>query len=242
MLIKVLVVDDEPLARNRLQRLLHKIEGIEVVACVTNGDEAITAMDAQLPHLIFMDVEMPGMSGLTASEVIMKNYADDPPVLIFCTAYDNFALEAFKVNASDYLVKPVSFADLEQAVKRACQLSKLTKINTEIKKDYVLVKTAGCLEKISINDVNYFRSESKNVFAGLIGGQEIFIDLTLKELESEYFSYMVRVHRNSLVSKEKLKRLTRQAGRDQVEIEGCDLSFPVSRRMLNDVKKCFTQY
>ena len=239
MQIKTLIVDDEPLARARLERLLRQIETIDVVGLSENGREAINQVEELSPNLIFMDVQMPQMNGIDAAKQIMDDYADDPPAIIFCTAYDQYAIDAFKVSASDYLLKPVSVDDLEAAIQRACQISQLRRPENLDDSNFLSIKHMNFVEKIPMQDVCYFRSEGKHVVVGLIDGQEIFVDSTLKELEQKYFASMVRVHRNSLVSRDKLLKLVRDPQGDFVEVQHTERTFMVSRRMLNDVKNCF---
>jgi len=111
----LLIVDDEPLARQRLARMVDQIEDCKVVGEAASGNEAISMIEEQDPDLVLMDVRMPGMDGLGAA----KNIAEmsDPPALIFCTAYDEYALEAFNTLAVGYLVKPVSVDALSSAIE-----------------------------------------------------------------------------------------------------------------------------
>jgi two-component system, LytTR family, response regulator len=114
--IRVLIVDDEPLARQRLEDLLSAEDGVEIVATVDNGAAAIDAVRSLLPDLVFLDVQMPGKTGL---DVVREIGADDMPATIFVTAYDRYALQAFDLAAVDYLVKPFDDERFEQAFRRA---------------------------------------------------------------------------------------------------------------------------
>ena len=239
MLIKALIVDDEPLARARLSRLLNQLDSVEVVGAADNGQQAISMVEELSPNLVLMDVQMPKMNGIEASTKILELFDDDPPAIIFCTAYDQYAIDAFKVNASDHLLKPVSVTDLEDAIGRACQISQLRKSDFQDEAAYLSIKHLTYVENKPIDQICYFRSEGKNVVAGTVDGQETFVDLTLKELEQKFVSKMVRVHRNSLVSRDKLKRLVRSDEGDYVELSVNDKTFQVSRRMMSEVKKCF---
>ncbi len=240
MLIKALIVDDEPLARARLSRLLNQLDAVDVVGTAENGQDAVSKVESLGPNLVFMDVQMPIMNGLDAATKIMEIFEDDPPAIVFCTAYDQYAIDAFKVNASDYLLKPASLSDLEEAIKRACQVSQLRKTDFLDESNYLPIKHLNYVENLPISEVSYFRSEGKSVVAGLVDQKEIFVDPTLKDLESKYQSQMVRVHRNSLVSRSKLKRLVRADDGDRVELVDSEMTFTVSRRMLVEVKKCFS--
>jgi len=114
--IRVLLVDDEPLARQRVEDLLRAEEGVEIVASVDNGTAAIDAVRTLHPDLVFLDVQMPGKTGL---DVVREIGADEMPATIFVTAYDRYALQAFDLAAVDYLVKPFDDERFEQAFRRA---------------------------------------------------------------------------------------------------------------------------
>ncbi|HUQ79714.1 MAG TPA: LytTR family DNA-binding domain-containing protein [Gemmatimonadaceae bacterium] len=114
--VRVLIVDDEPLARQRVEDLLRAEEGVEIVASVDNGAAAIDAVRSLQPDLVFLDVQMPGKTGL---DVVREVGADEMPPTIFVTAYDRYALQAFELAAVDYLVKPFDDERFEQAFRRA---------------------------------------------------------------------------------------------------------------------------
>src|SRR5215216_6531383 len=114
--IRVLIVDDEPLARQRVEDLLGAEEGVEIVASVDNGAAAVDAVRTLHPDLVFLDVQMPGKTGL---DVVREIGADEMPATIFVTAYDRYALQAFDLAAVDYLVKPFDDERFEQAFRRA---------------------------------------------------------------------------------------------------------------------------
>jgi len=119
MSVRVIVVDDEPLARRRLRRLLKVHEDVEVIGEATNGDEAVSAALEAHPDVLFMDVRMPGSDGLQALRKLRdKLPADVMPLVIFTTAYEEHAVEAFELEGTDYLVKPVDKAALARALKR----------------------------------------------------------------------------------------------------------------------------
>lgn len=113
---RVIVVDDEPLARERLQQLLAWHDGYVVVAECTDGDEALAAVDREHPDLAFLDISMPGRSGVEVAHALLEH--ERPPAIVFVTAHDRFALEAFEVSAMDYLVKPVDRERFDQMLAR----------------------------------------------------------------------------------------------------------------------------
>src|SRR5690606_36792470 len=120
--MRVMVCDDEKLARDRLVRLVSDMDGMDVVAEAGNGREALAQAQANRPDVVLMDIRMPDMDGIEAAQHLLKS--DAPPAVIFCTAYDEHALQAFKVHAVDYLLKPVSREDLANALQRVNGLSR----------------------------------------------------------------------------------------------------------------------
>lgn len=125
--IRVLIVDDEPLARQRLEDLLSTEEDVEIVAAVDNGAAAVEAVRSWRPDLVFLDVQMPGKTGL---DVVREIGAESMPLTIFVTAYDRYALQAFDLAAVDYLVKPFDDERFEQAFRRARKLVELHEMGT----------------------------------------------------------------------------------------------------------------
>jgi two-component system LytT family response regulator len=123
--LRVLIVDDEALGRQRLEDLLHHEEGVEIVGVADNGDAAIEAIRTLKPELVFLDVQMPRRSGL---EVVRDVGPENMPATIFVTAYDSYALDAFDVAAVDYLVKPFDDERFEQAFQRARKMIGLTEL------------------------------------------------------------------------------------------------------------------
>lgn len=242
--VKVMIVDDEPLARSRMQRLLATIEHVDVVQIATNGLEAVTMAKADKLDLIFMDIQMPKMTGIDAAREIIGFTEPEPPAIIFCTAYDQYAIQAFQVNAASYLLKPVSQSELKKAIDQAARLNhfQISSIQEETLVSTSLpIKSGDIIERIAFTDIYYFRSEGKYIVAGLLDDKEIIVDYTLKELEERCVEHFVRVHRNTLVNKSKLLKLNRDdPSQDVVELMDVKLSFPVSRRMLTPIKKCFT--
>jgi two-component system LytT family response regulator len=123
--LRVLIVDDEPLARQRLEDLLQQEEGVEIVGTADNGDAAIEAIRDWKPDLLFLDVQMPGKTGLDVAREIGP---DAMPATIFVTAYDQYALKAFELAAADYIVKPFDDDRFEQAFRRARRMIELEEV------------------------------------------------------------------------------------------------------------------
>ncbi len=235
----ILVVDDELLARQRLIKLIAGMEGYTVVAQAENGDKAIAAVDRFDPDLVLMDVKMPGRDGLSAAKEIAE--LDEPPAIVFCTAYDEFALDAFEAQAVGYIVKPVHQEQLQQVLEKAQRVNKVQKAALEDasaspKRQNISARTRKGVELIPIGDVSCLIADQKYVSVIHQGG-ETLIDETLKELEVDLAPDFVRVHRNALVACSQIAGLKRSdAGHYEVVLKDCDIRPMVSRRHLASVK------
>lgn len=255
--MKVLIVDDEPLARTRLTRLMEKHEGYEVIAEAENGERAIEACNEHDPDLVFMDIRMPVMDGLQAARHLAL--LDHSPAVIFCTAYDDYALQAFDANAVDYLLKPVSRDKLAQALDKAqtpnrLQLSALIEHTAEgepefesiqaSKRSHISAKSTRGIELIPIADVRYFLADQKYVTVYYYQEErlrEILIDDPLKELEQELGSSFVRIHRNALVAVEHIQGMEKTSEGMRLKMAAVDEGPYVSRRHLATLKKLMQQ-
>ncbi|MFD2230355.1 LytTR family DNA-binding domain-containing protein [Alkalimarinus sediminis] len=238
--MRVLVVDDEQLARERLIRLVDALDSHRVCAEASNGEEALAAVHQAEPDIVLMDIRMPGMDGMTAAEQIAS--LKTPPAIIFCTAYDEYAISAFKVQASDYLLKPVRKEALEKALNKAGKLNKVqlndaqpTNSNSEQPVSLV-AKTWKGSELIDLTHIYYFVADQKYVTVHHQNGETV-IDNTLKELEAGYAPRFLRTHRNSLVNTDYIEALIRDnAGHYIVRLKNSIGEIPVSRRHTSDVK------
>lgn len=248
MLSRILIVDDEPLARERLKALLDdvKLEFMhEVVGEATNGEQALS-MSLQLrPDVILLDIRMPRMDGLQVAHHL--SHLPEPPAVIFATAYDEHALAAFDAHAAGYLVKPVRKEKLLNALQHANRLSKKQARDVVAadgqssgKRDKFCVSKRGELVMIPLDQIYYFMADQKYVtlyYRKNGQWQEEIIDDTLKELEDEFSSDFLRIHRNALVAKQYVEKLTRDEN-GHYHLQVTDLTDPldVSRRKVKDVK------
>jgi len=237
-----IVVDDEPLARSRLARLLGN-EGIAVVAQAENGEQAIDVVGATPADILFIDIQMPMMDGLQAASVINEKFTH-PPAIVFCTAYEEYAIEAFKTNAVAYLLKPVNSGELRSSIAGAkrlnrAQLASVVGVAQTADEATISVHVGGSLEKLSIDAFGSFRSLDKHVFGQMLDGPEVMVNYTLKELESVFLSDVLRVHRSVLVNRSLVYKLARTNSGVAMVVLTNDSEFLVSRRHLSEVKKCF---
>ncbi|MDH5434086.1 MAG: LytTR family DNA-binding domain-containing protein [Gammaproteobacteria bacterium] len=246
--MKILVVDDEPLARQRLEGLLAGVDQISAIVTAENGLRAVEICQDQEIDVVLMDIRMPGMDGLEAAGHIAKN--KQPPAIIFTTAYDEYALEAFKVNAVNYLLKPVRKTDLISAIQASSKLNKaqLAAIATQQQeakpsdddhkgRKHITTKISGNIKLIPVVDVVYFLAEQKYVTVRHLNGETIIED-TLKELQVEFEGQFIRIHRNALVAKKFITGMRRDnQGHAYINFEVINKELEISRRHLSTVKQ-----
>jgi len=241
--ISVVVVDDEALARTRLERFLKSIPNTNLVGLGENGEQAFELTKRHQPDVLLIDIQMPKLNGLDAAKKIVEHF-DQPPAIIFCTAYDQYAIEAFSSLAVGYLLKPITYDDLNSAILKAQRLSRLQIQRVaegmgEQKK--ITVAQSGYLAKLPVSEVLYFRSEGKSVVAGLVDQHEVIIDYTLKVLEESLNNDFLRIHRSTLVNVNKFERFyDSDDGGKMLKLIGYEQPFLVSRRHLKQVKSYFS--
>lgn len=239
--MKVLIVDDEPLARERLRALLEDIGGVDVVGEAGNGAEALEAVQRFAPDLVLLDIRMPGIDGLEAARHLAAFEA--PPAIVFCTAYGDHALEAFEANAVDYLLKPVRSERLRAALDKARRWTAQAArgvdraLGQAPARSHLCARVRGNLVLVPIDDVHYLLAEDKYVVVHHAKG-EVLVEEPLKALEDEFGERFVRIHRNCLVARAKLSGLTRDAeGHLLAAVTGVDAPLEVSRRNLPALRK-----
>ena len=244
MKLTALIADDEPLARSRMKRLLSQLDDIDVVAVAEDGAEAVELTCEKGPDLVFLDIEMPRVNGIGAARQILES-ATQVPAIIFCTAFSEFAVEAFETSAAAYLLKPVTPDQLRAAIERATVISKLQLTALEQATEgsalnKLLVQSDDTLSSVSIDDILYFRSMDKHILAGMKSGAETIVDYSLKELQERFCEQFVRAHRSALVNVKYLETLYKdEVGHYSLTLEYAQRVFPVSRRHLSEVRRRF---
>ena len=239
--MKALVVDDEPLARERLATLIGEIAGVEVAGEATNGVEALEAAARLRPDVVLLDIRMPVMDGLEVARHL--DAIESPPAVIFCTAYQDHALEAFEANAVDYLVKPIRAERLSAALAKAQRLNGAVVRRVEMssepgrRRSHLCARVRGSLVLVAVGDIDYLLAEDKYVVVHHAKG-EVLIEEPLTQLEEEFGDRFVRIHRNCLVALAKLSGLDRAAdGRVLARVSGASVPLEVSRRNLPALRK-----
>ena len=247
--MNVLIVDDEPQARERLSRLLGDLEGYTVLEpSATNGEEALALIDSLKPDVVLLDIRMPGIDGLQVAARLCEREA--PPAVVFCTAADEFTEQAFKDSAVGHVLKPVQADDLHSALRKAdrpnrSQLAALTRPAAESgsgPRSHISARTRKGIELVPLDQVIYFIADHKYVTLRHEGG-EVLLDEPLKALEDEFGDRFVRIHRNALVARDRIERLQRTPlGHFQLFLKGLNGdALIVSRRHVAGVRKMMQQ-
>lgn len=240
--LKILLVDDEPLARDRLRALLGDIavqRPGEVVGEATNGLEALALLREQPVDVVLADIRMPGMDGIELASHLGR--LEKPPAVIFTTAYDNYAVQAFDLNAIDYLLKPVRAQRLLAALQKVpgapLEREMLAGIGQGVRgggRTHLSCHERGRLLLVPIGEVLYFRADLKYVTART-AEREYLLDESLTQLESEFGEQFLRLHRAVLVVPSALAGFEKAAGDDAEAygwalLRGVPEKLPVSRR------------
>jgi two-component system response regulator AlgR len=232
--MKVLIVDDEAPARARLQDMLAALGDYAVCGTAANGAEALQLASQHQPDVLLMDIRMPGMDGLEAAQHLQA--LEQPPAIIFTTAYNDYALQAFEAHAVDYLLKPVRRERLAEALRHASRLTRVQAAALHTgdghggARQRICAQVRGSLQLIPVEEVRYFQADQKYVTVRTADSQ-VLVEETLKALEDEFAGQFVRIHRNALVARRYLLGLEKDAeGRPRVRLAGVDATLEVSRR------------
>ena len=245
--LSVFIVDDEPPARNRLRDVLNDCSEklpLKIIGEAGNGSEALDKLTELPVDVVLLDIRMPQMDGIELSQHLLK--LPKPPVIIFTTAYDEYAIKAFELHAVDYLLKPIRLARLYEALTRArnavpVKNEVLQELSREPRKN-LSSHERGKIHLIPIDQVLYLRAELKYITVRT-AEREYLIEESLAALEKEYSSRFVRIHRNCLVAKEAIEGFVR-GGEDSsesagwmVKLKGLGELLAISRRQQHIVKE-----
>ena len=238
--LRILIVDDEPPARNRLRDLLYDCSeqlALEIVGEAGNGHEALDKLMEMPVDVVLLDIRMPQMDGIELAQHIQRmpkpvlsrvegpiaGMAKWPPVIIFTTAYDDYAIKAFELHAIDYLLKPIRLKRLFEALTRA---RKAVPVQTEVLRDllpeprkFLSIHERGKIHLVPIEQVLYLRAELKYVTVRT-DEHESLLEESLTALEKEFAARFVRVHRNCLVAKDAIEGF--EKGSEEGEGSGDD--------------------
>ncbi|MEW6764316.1 MAG: LytTR family DNA-binding domain-containing protein [Pseudomonadota bacterium] len=235
-MIRVLIADDERLARERLERMLARIGGCEVVASVADADALHAVLEDAAPDVVLLDIDMPGEDGIALGRWLAMQ--DWPPAIIYVTAHPEHALRAFGAHPVDYLLKPVAQARLEAALEAAGRTTRAQAARTGAVAGGRLVARSGrSTQVVPIPSVICFEAGDKYVTACLPEG-EVVLDQSLRQLEDQVGPGFLRVHRAALVATRCIERLEQGTdGRYWLHLRGLVRPVEVSRRQLRLVKE-----
>lgn len=232
--MKALIVDDEPLARARLSRLLTQLQAFEQILVADDVQHALQLNQQFRPEVVFLDIAMPDLNGLQLAERLSATPL--PPALIYVTAHPEHALDAYSTAPLDYLLKPVNSARLSQAIAR---LDKPTRLNPEplLRSNEVLSGQCGGVKRqLSLRQVQYLKAEDKYVRAVGLAAEELLLEQSLQQLLERYPQSLLRIHRSVVINKMYFKALINKNNRHYIALQNSDELLEVSRRLLGAVK------
>ncbi len=243
--MKILIVDDEKPARDRLRQILTDEPGYEVVGEAGNGEEALQQAARLHPDIVLLDIRMPGMEGIEAARHL--NAMEPAPAVVFTTAYDEYAIDAFEARAIGYVLKPVRRSRLTGALEQAKRLagaalsSAAADAGLDTRRRHICAYAHGELKLIPVDEISVFRADQKYVAVDHDKGRDL-IDDSLKSLEAEFGDRFVRIHRSVLIAVDRIDRVDRNAeGKSRVVLrEGSqvdDKELIISRRHVAEVKR-----
>lgn len=241
--LRVLVVDDEPLARSRLRTLLGDCTEIPVVleAEAENAVQAMEALRRQPIDVVLLDIHMPGADGLVLAQNLRA--LPRPPAVVFVTAHAEHAVEAFELEAADYLTKPVRLERLKAALQKVERLVQFQRgLEGSLEQiDFLVIQDRNRTERVPLHQVVYFKAELKYITVRT-AARSYILDGSLNELEYKYGDSFVRIHRNALVAKRSIRALEKHVDPEEgegwaVRLHALDELLAVSRRQLVAVRE-----
>ncbi|MHB8915815.1 MAG: LytR/AlgR family response regulator transcription factor [Thiobacillus sp.] len=235
--LRVLIVDDEAPARRRLREVLADCASeiaLEIVGEAEDGIKALASLETTPVDLVLLDIRMPGMDGIECASHIQKR--DQPPAIIFTSAYDAYACQAFDLNAIDYLLKPVRAERLARALSKAhsvslAALQSLREAHPKAR-THLSVNEKGRIVLIPLDEILYLKAELKYVTVRTVQ-REFLLEESLSRLEEEFGEIFLRIHRNCLVASARIREVGKSPGSDDshfLRLDGLDENLLVSRR------------
>lgn len=238
--MRVLVCDDEAPARQRLCQLLTELDTTDCVGEAANGKQALQLCEQTRPDIVLLDIRMPVMDGLEAARHLALQ--QQPPAVIFTTAYGDHALSAFEANAVDYLLKPIRRERLNQALHKAHGLNRAqwqalssTELGSQAR-SHLAARRQERLQLIPVEDIYYLQADQKYVTVRHHEGEDLIED-SLKSLAEEFSGRFVRIHRNALVAGDYLIGIEKSDNGHVAIIDGCEERLEISRRHASAVRK-----
>lgn len=244
MKLKVLVVDDEALARSRLRTLLGDCTAPAAVAGAEAADaaEAMGALQREAFDAVLLDIRMPGADGIALAQMIAQ--LPRKPAVVFVTAHSEHAVQAFELEAVDYLTKPVRLERLQQALQKVERLAQAARTGQPTAEEMLIIQDRGRTERVPLAEVIYFKAELKYITVRT-AGRSYILDGSLSELEERHAARFMRIHRNALIARHAVRALEKHFDPEEgegwaVRLNGVDELLAVSRRQLSAVREAIT--
>ena len=242
MKLKILVVDDEALARSRLRTLLGDCTDPQAVVAAEAGNavQALAALRHGHVDAVLLDVRMPGMDGVALARAVTA--LETPPAVIFVTAHSEHAVQAFEVAATDYLTKPVRLERLQQALQKVARvLQSRQAARPDEPEETLIIQDRGRTERVPLSEVLYLKAELKYITVRT-ASRSYILDGSLSELEDRYPVQFIRIHRNALIARRAVRALEKHFDPEEgegwaVRLNGIDELLAVSRRQLSAVRE-----
>jgi two-component system response regulator AlgR len=246
MTLRVLIVDDEALARSRLRTLLGDCQApaATVGGEAATADQALALLQQESFDVALLDIHMPGADGMQLAQSLKTLAA--PPAVVFVTAHAGHAVQAFELEAVDYLTKPVRLERLQAALQKAERQAQITRAaEPEVADDVVVIHDRGRTERVPLSEVLYLKAELKYITVRTATKSHI-LDGSLSELEAKYAKLFIRIHRNALVARRALRALEKTFDAVDgegwaVRLQGLDEALMVSRRQLPGVRDAMVE-
>lgn len=236
MVLRALIVDDEPLARARLGGLLRELNQVEIVGEAGTAAETLALLERVPADILYLDVRMPGMSGLELARHLAR--LPEPPAIVFTTAHGEHAMEAFEAEAVGYLLKPVRKEKLAAATERAQRLTsrQVAAVTRPEPRTHLPVRNRDGIRLLRVEDIICLLAEQKYTSVRHTGGEDLVED-SLRQLETEFGERFLRVHRGALVNRDHLAAVERREDGSYVaRVRGMDETLPVSRRLASELR------
>ncbi|HAL37486.1 MAG TPA: DNA-binding response regulator [Polaromonas sp.] len=242
MTLKVLVVDDEALARARLRTLLGDCVAPAALVAAEAADavQAMTALRRDTFDVVLLDIRMPGLDGIALAQTIAA--LPQPPAVVFVTAHSEHAVQAFEVEAMDYLTKPVRLERLQQALQKVERLAQSQRaLRPDLPDEMLIIQDRGRTERVPLAEVLYFKAELKYITVRT-ASRSYILDGSLSEMEERHAAQFMRIHRNALIARCAIRALEKHFDPEEgegwaVRLNGIDEVLAVSRRQLSAVRE-----
>jgi two-component system, LytTR family, response regulator AlgR len=239
--LKVLLVDDEALARLRLRTLLGDCVAPAALVAAEAADavQAMSALQHDTFDAVLLDIGMPGLDGMGLARVIAD--LPQPPAVVFVTAHSSHAVQAFELEAVDYLTKPVRLERLQQALQKVERLTQSARtLQPDVPEEVLIIQDRGRTERVPLADVLYLKAELKYITVRT-ASRSYILDGSLNELEALYGTQFLRIHRNALIARRAVRALEKHFDPEEgegwaVRLKGIDELLVVSRRQVSAVR------